>query len=554
MKRLLLLMVISTEIVLAQVWHLKVAGGGLGCPLTYNPLNSQILYGAAGSVRVYISRNGGNTWQLYGNLVPGSGQIKSIAVNPLDTLQLLVGVEMSSGMRDRIMKSTDGGLGWTQTWSGSFSYYGRPVEFKPIHPDTVYTMGDDTLWRSTNFGTTWDTVRTVTGLFSSWCDAEIRSDSANILYVGDASSGIWKTTNYGVNWKHVYSTSGEIPSIAIDPFNPRVAYASRFGGSGIEVGGLLKTTDGGETWNCLNTPIKICSSSYSGNGWWIAPSMQNPGYIYFGTFGANPNGIFVTRDAGASWQNISCGLTGIPILNYGMLAVDTNSVIALQQNGISKLDYTINLRVVSPNGGERLDTASHHTIAWVDTSIQNYYSEYVRVEYSINNGTSWSLIADSIHSFQASYDWIVPSTPSGSCRMRVSDVNCLTIKDESDSNFAIVPGSTSADEIFQVPHKFSLGQNYPNPFNPTTRLSFTVPAHVRVTIKIYTMLGQEIATLVDADEPAGTHNVEWNGTNDKGSVVGNGVYYVRMIASVTGKFFGSGPSEFFDVRKILLVK
>jgi len=59
--------------VYAQTWVQKIAGPGLGNPLTVNPLNSDILYGAAGSDRVYISRDRGYSWANFGALVTGGG-------------------------------------------------------------------------------------------------------------------------------------------------------------------------------------------------------------------------------------------------------------------------------------------------------------------------------------------------------------------------------------------------------------------------------------------------------------------------------------------------
>src|SRR5229473_556697 len=98
----------------SQTWVQKVPANGLGNPLTVNPLNSNILYGSPGNSRVYISRDRGYNWQLYGNPVPIVGVqpniIKSIAVSPHDTLRMLVGVETSGADLDRIYKSTNGGL------------------------------------------------------------------------------------------------------------------------------------------------------------------------------------------------------------------------------------------------------------------------------------------------------------------------------------------------------------------------------------------------------------------------------------------------------------
>lgn len=417
----------------SQEWVYKVTGSALGNPLAYNPLNTNILYGSVGNNRIQISRNGGYTWQQLGNNVYTSGIIKSIDINPLDTLQILVGLELGNGTPDKIMKTTDGGTTWFETWNGSFSYYGRPIEFKAVHPDTVYTMGSDTLWRSIDFGTTWNVVTKVSG-FNTWCDAEIRPDSANIIYIGDNLSGIWKTTDHGVTWKKVYSTSGEIPSIAIDPFNPQVAYATKYGGGG----GVVKTSNGGETWYPLTTPVG------SGSTWWITTSPVRPNYVYFGTFGPSPplNGPYLSRNGGASWQRIATAMEPGPdfnVINFGLLAVDTLTVLALQANGIWKLQYPTGIRVQSPNGGEYWDVGSLRTITWRDSGL----TSGVRIEFSADSGVTWLTLANGISPDVQAYEWIIPDIPSSTCLVRVCDTLTTTFCDTSNSVFSIYYPSLS---------------------------------------------------------------------------------------------------------------
>ena len=86
----------SNQIIVAQTWVQKVSGGGLGNPLAYNPLNPNYVYGSPASSRVYVSRNRGYSWSTLGNQIQGGGIIKSIVINPLDTLQILAGIEMGS--------------------------------------------------------------------------------------------------------------------------------------------------------------------------------------------------------------------------------------------------------------------------------------------------------------------------------------------------------------------------------------------------------------------------------------------------------------------------
>jgi hypothetical protein len=102
-----------------------------------------------------------------------------------------------------------------------------------------------------------------------------------------------------------------------------------------------------------------------------------------------------------------------------------------------------------------------------------------------------------------------------------------------------------------LPTVFALNQNYPNPFNPTTFLSFDLPEPAVVTLKIYNMLGQEIATLVDNEAfDAGTEEVEFDASS-----LSSGVYLYRVTASTVdddGNIITN--NAFTSVKKMLLVK
>ncbi|MEJ2054903.1 MAG: T9SS type A sorting domain-containing protein [Calditrichaceae bacterium] len=64
-----------------------------------------------------------------------------------------------------------------------------------------------------------------------------------------------------------------------------------------------------------------------------------------------------------------------------------------------------------------------------------------------------------------------------------------------------------------IPSNIKLMQNYPNPFNPLTTIQFSLPKAANVSLKIYNMLGQQVATLIDGHKPAGTYSVTWNAEN-----------------------------------------
>lgn len=83
-----------------------------------------------------------------------------------------------------------------------------------------------------------------------------------------------------------------------------------------------------------------------------------------------------------------------------------------------------------------------------------------------------------------------------------------------------------------LPDKFALSYNYPNPFNPQTTIKFQLPQRQYVTLKIYNMLGQEIRTLKAEEMEPGYYNVLWDGRDNQGMLVANGVYLFQLKAGV----------------------
>ena len=105
--------------------------------------------------------------------------------------------------------------------------------------------------------------------------------------------------------------------------------------------------------------------------------------------------------------------------------------------------------------------------------------------------------------------------------------------------------------IVETPQTYKLYQNYPNPFNPTTTIQFDLMDQSVVTLKIYNILGQEVATLLDhATLEDGTQEVEFNASN-----FASGVYFYRLISeSVADPDEGISSQQFMTVKKMLLIK
>jgi hypothetical protein len=91
-------------------------------------------------------------------------------------------------------------------------------------------------------------------------------------------------------------------------------------------------------------------------------------------------------------------------------------------------------------------------------------------------------------------------------------------------------GSISVQGAELVPDKFALSQNYPNPFNPETKVDYDLPDDSRVMIRVFTMLGKKVKTLVDQSKQAGEYSVSWDGTDSQGLLVPSGIYFMKMQA------------------------
>ncbi|MEJ2635456.1 MAG: T9SS type A sorting domain-containing protein [Calditrichia bacterium] len=96
----------------------------------------------------------------------------------------------------------------------------------------------------------------------------------------------------------------------------------------------------------------------------------------------------------------------------------------------------------------------------------------------------------------------------------------------SDVSFRVSGATAIAQEDFTKPSAYSLDQNYPNPFNPTTNIGFTLPEKGTVTISIYNVVGEQVATAFSGNLPAGKHNMEFDAGN-----LSSGIYFYRIEAN-----------------------
>ncbi|MBI2619890.1 MAG: T9SS type A sorting domain-containing protein [Ignavibacteriales bacterium] len=111
-------------------------------------------------------------------------------------------------------------------------------------------------------------------------------------------------------------------------------------------------------------------------------------------------------------------------------------------------------------------------------------------------------------------------------------------------------GITSVQDEQALPLTFELYQNYPNPFNPSTTITYDIPELSRVTIRLFNLLGQLVATITDGEQPPGQYRIVWKGQNDTGVQVSSGVYFYRIHARKTV----GDRKEFIQTKKLVLLK
>jgi hypothetical protein len=93
-------------------------------------------------------------------------------------------------------------------------------------------------------------------------------------------------------------------------------------------------------------------------------------------------------------------------------------------------------------------------------------------------------------------------------------------------------------KVNSLPTKFSLSQNYPNPFNPSTVISYSIPQSGNVTLKVYNILGQEVATVFHGFQSAGSYTANFDAAK-----LASGVYFYRLQAG-----------QFSETKKMMFMK
>ncbi len=373
--------------------------------------------------------------------------------------------------------------------------------------------------------------------------------NGDTILVGSQSGGIYRSTDNGATWVEANnglpSNTAEVSAIANEGAN---FYAA------IKFYGVYVSTDNGSSWNAAlnglpNSPY-ITSIAVSGNK------------LFLGTL----DGLYYSSDGGANWSTAHTGLTDTDIRSLGIIGQNIFAGTYTDNLYKSSLDninwtksnngfpeYTYAVRSVvglsnkifagtnsgvysSDNGGSSWvatntgmgDVIASSLVVHGDNLYAAIGSGVGGVMLSTDNGLNWTFINDGFPEYPYTY-------PLG--------VNTTTIFAGGPGGYSVWSRTLSQvtgvdDESIEIPLEYSLSQNYPNPFNPSTTISYNILESGIVKIKIFNILGKNVATLVNKVQPVGTYQINFDASD-----LSSGVYFYTL--SVNGNRF---------VKKMNLVK
>jgi len=279
------------------------------------------------------------------------------------------------------------------------------------------------------------------------------------------------------------------------------------------VNGIFRSTNNGDFW----TQIYNLSS-----GNWIgAIAVNTEGDIFAGGYG-----MVRSTDNGINWIEINNGLTDLNIQdiaisssNFVYVGTFAGSIFRSTDNGVNWIQI---------NNG--LNTPIVFSLS-INSLNHIFVGTFDGVFRSTDNGNNWALINDGL-------------TNSGILSSTINSDDYIFVGSDGNGVFRSINPTTSVEnEISKIPSEYLLSQNYPNPFNPTTTITYQIPEREFVTLKVYDILGREIATLVNEEKPAGSYEVEFNSHSGEVRNLTSGIYFYQIKAG-----------EYSETKKMILLQ
>lgn len=369
--------------------------------------------------------------------------------------------------------STDTGKSWDRRdWRhGLNAPFGTIFALAVTPSGRILAGTEEGVYMSINNGNNWQRVA-----FNERSSFFLISQSGAIFSGFD---GIFKSTNNGLTWTQIADTSiaGGIRRMVQTPSGIIVAGSiSPF----LEtVRGIIRSTNGGQTWYFSNTGLIGWAKSIVDMAAWPDGNSE----VLIATY---LDGIYRSPDAGITWQKINeikeplGDAVGI-LPPLGVFAAGGGTVDGVWRNSLYQL---------KSNGWERI--APEYMQNFIVISLAKFDNQRLLI------GTNDGLL------------------------LMTFNINTTSVEEPA------------------APISYKLNQNYPNPFNSSTTISFTIPnsEFVTVTLKVYDVLGREVATLVNENLSAGSYSYNFDASN-----LTSGVYFYKLQAG-----------RYSETKKMILMK